>query len=866
MDSLDPAKKAAKAKRIQEARQKYAKQQRGGAEARRKSPASGQPKPISPAKKSGVRSEAVAAPSPSKSASAANPTVVKPKLKTATDLPNGKRTTSPRRAGNTNASSQRLKPPAGPGRRPVAGKTRSARSTSSDGSSNGDSAHTSPKRSAVANRSRGRGRGRGGSARGRGRGKVAMNKARSLPRSITGDGKVVEDRSRSRSHPQPGPVAQPDYDNIEPNATPSPPPRHPHTDPMDKHPEPSPHPSDIPIVIQDTYETPIVQPSDDDSDADISDDKRGHTSSTAIDVEAGTLYAEIDPSDVQNPDQEVPMSPASPRRLPKLFRNPFKRHTSSERVASGSTPQTSPKSSRRGTAEIGLDVNEDTPVVALPTYEVIDDDKADKNGNRTSPLGAQPPITPARTHPGNADNAEANADNSSSSAALRPRAATEPKQPSDAVSAPYLAAGQRISMPPHASTGSDQGDFPSGGPVAPPRPACTFPGAEAERYRSDIVLYLEQLGKWVKPYEQVEVSDVKLGDGQFGLVKEAYLKDTEYNQLVAVKMPAAIRGDNLQSRAELLREATMMATLSEEAHINVLSLLGVVSDDRLEGGLCIVMDHCGRGDLRQLLLEYAPRSKHPYTFTPGELISFGAQIAAGMAYLAEKHLVHRDLAARNILVDNQYVAKIADYGLAREENYEAENTRALPFRWMSPEALSTHVYTTASDVWSYGITLYEIFTFGSRPYPQFQHHQEVVEYLSRHEPPVAQDAPDAVKSIMRSCWRSVHDRPSFDELYRSMIEAQASERHSKRRPGIMRFLKRKGRRAMPKLDVMTDAALLDMCKEGVASADDVLELQRRYGEGNLRLKDDEMKLSATDRAYALLQRFQVLVAEESSSV
>eukprot|EP00045_Choanoeca_perplexa_P014432 m.169872 g.169872 ORF g.169872 m.169872 type:complete len:877 (+) comp16674_c0_seq1:186-2816(+) len=876
MEPTDAKVLAARANRIKEARAKYASDQRANKKPAKPSAASSE-----------VRSESVAMVVPRKKQPSAQrkAATLKPPSRQKKPSTASKSATLPR---NPRSPTRSPRSPKKPGPRTTSSKSPAskrgsvAKSTTASSSSSASvsKSPTRPIKREKPSSSRGRGK---VTARGRGRGRGGSLKQPKKSLQHPDTTSAFEDHASSSATPSPRASPKPNRASrgspkpnraalsprqtspklVEATFAPSPPPRH-QQQPSDPspapvsaskpRPPPPTHHHPIPVVSQATYETPVRPADAVDFGQPLQSELVPHVVVQSVEDTVPVVtqddYAEIDPNYVPDPSLDSPEyeTPAvSPRRKKGLFARFHIKRKSSETVVG--SPGQSPVSSRRGTDSSVI--LEGAVPVPQPVYATI------PGGDVGPPQQQAPPVVPPPYI--------SNGTSRHSSAADLTHASRDV-----AVSDPYLSPNQHINMPANllAAADSTPNVTSAPGPVAPPRPASTFQGAELERVHSAIATYLEQLESWLIPYEQLEVSSVELGKGQFGCVKEATLVTPEYKQLVAIKTPGASHGENLSSREELLREATMMAVLSEDKHVNVLALLGVVNHPKVEGGLCLLMDHCGRGDLRSLLLNHAPRGKSQYKLSVGELISFSGQIAAGMSYLAEKNIVHRDLAARNVLVDNQYVAKVADYGLARQENYTAENTRALPFRWMSPEALQTHVFSTTSDVWSYGITLYEIFTFGGIPYPGLSSHPEVVRYLKQREPPMPADAPDTVKPIVRACWNpDPNQRPTFEELYRQMTEAYehlkgpGKKRHWKHR--LRRIL---GQKVVPKLDMMTDAALLDMCKEGVITADEVMELQHRYGEGNLKLRDEELSLTSTDKAYRLIQRFQTMQAEEQSSV
>jgi len=173
---------------------------------------------------------------------------------------------------------------------------------------------------------------------------------------------------------------------------------------------------------------------------------------------------------------------------------------------------------------------------------------------------------------------------------------------------------------------------------------------------------------------------------------------------------------------DLVSEMDMMKVIGR--HINIINLLGVCTQD---GPLYVIVEYADHGNLRDFLRKHRPTSgyERPNGEKPPlsekQLISFARQIARGMEYLGSKKCIHRDLAARNVLVSDGLILKIADFGLARDihsnDYYRKLGDGRLPVKWMAPEALFHRKYTIQSDVWSFGILLWEMMTLGGTPYP-----------------------------------------------------------------------------------------------------------------------------------------------------
>ncbi|XP_072100735.1 megakaryocyte-associated tyrosine-protein kinase [Mobula birostris] len=254
----------------------------------------------------------------------------------------------------------------------------------------------------------------------------------------------------------------------------------------------------------------------------------------------------------------------------------------------------------------------------------------------------------------------------------------------------------------------------------------------------------EELSKagWILNMEQLNIGD-QIGEGEFGAVFQA-----EYiGEKVAVKN---IKCDVMAQ--SFLEETSVMTKLQ---HKNLVKLLGVIVDN----GLYIVTEFMSKGNLVNYL-----RTRGRSVIRTKELIQFGLDVCEGMEYLESKKLVHRDLAARNILVSKENIAKVSDFGLAKGVSSTQDQAK-LPVKWTAPEALKHHKFSTKSDVWSYGILLWELFSYGRAPYPKLSltDVSEKVEKGYRMESP--DKCPTPVYDMMKSCWE--HDpgkRPTFKKL------------------------------------------------------------------------------------------------------
>ncbi|KAG9332502.1 hypothetical protein JZ751_014600 [Albula glossodonta] len=259
---------------------------------------------------------------------------------------------------------------------------------------------------------------------------------------------------------------------------------------------------------------------------------------------------------------------------------------------------------------------------------------------------------------------------------------------------------------------------------------------------------------WEIPRESLKL-EKRLGAGQFGEVWMAtYNKHTK----VAVK---TMKPGSMSVEA-FLAEANLMKTLQ---HDKLVRLNAVVTK---EEPIYIITEFMEKGSLLDFL-----KSDEGNRVQLPKLIDFSAQIAEGMAYIEQRNYIHRDLRAANILVSKALVCKIADFGLARiiEDNeYTAREGAKFPIKWTAPEAINYGSFTIKSDVWSFGILLTEIISYGRTPYPGMSN-PEVIRSLERgYRMQRTDSCPQELYDIMLVCWKNKpEDRPTFEYL-QSVLE------------------------------------------------------------------------------------------------
>nr|ABL89197.1 FGFR2 [Mus musculus] len=281
--------------------------------------------------------------------------------------------------------------------------------------------------------------------------------------------------------------------------------------------------------------------------------------------------------------------------------------------------------------------------------------------------------------------------------------------------------------------------------------------------------------KWEFPRDKLTLGK-PLGEGCFGQVVMAEAVGIDKDKpkeavTVAVKM---LKDDATEKDlSDLVSEMEMMKMIGK--HKNIINLLGACTQD---GPLYVIVEYASKGNLREYLrARRPPGMEYSYDInrvpeeqmTFKDLVSCTYQLARGMEYLASQKCIHRDLAARNVLVTENNVMKIADFGLARDINnidyYKKTTNGRLPVKWMAPEALFDRVYTHQSDVWSFGVLMWEIFTLGGSPYPGIPV-EELFKLLKEgHRMDKPTNCTNELYMMMRDCWHAVpSQRPTFKQL------------------------------------------------------------------------------------------------------
>ncbi|XP_046893141.1 ephrin type-B receptor 3-like isoform X8 [Hypomesus transpacificus] len=263
--------------------------------------------------------------------------------------------------------------------------------------------------------------------------------------------------------------------------------------------------------------------------------------------------------------------------------------------------------------------------------------------------------------------------------------------------------------------------------------------------------------------KEIDISCVKIeeviGAGEFGEVCRGRLKLPGRREIIVAIKTLKV-GYTDRQRRDFLSEASIMGQFD---HPNIIRLEGVVTKSR---PVMIVTEFMENGALDSFL------RLNDGQFTVIQLVGMLRGIAAGMKYLSDMNYVHRDLAARNILVNSNLVCKVSDFGLSRfleddptDPTYTSSLGGKIPIRWTAPEAIAYRKFTSASDVWSYGIVMWEVMSYGERPYWDMSNQDVInaVEQDYRLPPPM--DCPTALHQLMLDCWVKERNlRPKFSQI------------------------------------------------------------------------------------------------------
>ncbi|NXV51043.1 KSYK kinase, partial [Uria aalge] len=330
----------------------------------------------------------------------------------------------------------------------------------------------------------------------------------------------------------------------------------------------------------------------------------------------------------------------------------------------------------------------------------------------------------------------------------------------------------RVLTIPCPQLGSENGDWAGGGIISRLK-SYTFPKAGSKKVPHIVFLgdQIDALPMDTEVYESpyadpdemkpknvtldrklLTLEEGELGSGNFGTVKKGFYKMKKGAKPVAVKILKNESNDPA-IKDELLREANVMQQLDNPY---IVRMIGICEAE----AWMLVMEMAELGPLNKFL----QKNRHVTEKNITELVH---QVSMGMKYLEENNFVHRDLAARNVLLVTQHYAKISDFGLSKalsadENYYKAQSHGKWPVKWYAPECMNFYKFSSKSDVWSFGVLMWEAFSYGQKPYKGMKGGEvaQMIERGERMERPEV--CPTEVYDLMKLCWTyNVDDRPGF---------------------------------------------------------------------------------------------------------
>ncbi|XP_064486390.1 focal adhesion kinase 1-like isoform X2 [Ornithodoros turicata] len=273
-----------------------------------------------------------------------------------------------------------------------------------------------------------------------------------------------------------------------------------------------------------------------------------------------------------------------------------------------------------------------------------------------------------------------------------------------------------------------------------------------------------------KDYElcrsSITLGDI-IGEGQFGDVhKGTYLMKSDSQVIPVAIKTCKVETENAMGE-KFLEEAYIMQQFD---HPHIIKLIGICSDSPI----WIVMELAKHGEMRA----YLQSNKHRLDLAT--LISYACQLSTALSYLESKKFVHRDIAARNVLVSSHDCVKLGDFGLSRwveDHSYYKASKGKLPIKWMAPESINFRRFTTASDVWMFGVCMWEILMLGIKPFQGVKNNDVIGRIEDGERLPLPPNCPPRLYSLMSQCWSyEPSKRPSFQEIKQVLTEILADER------------------------------------------------------------------------------------------
>ncbi|VDN03312.1 unnamed protein product [Thelazia callipaeda] len=260
---------------------------------------------------------------------------------------------------------------------------------------------------------------------------------------------------------------------------------------------------------------------------------------------------------------------------------------------------------------------------------------------------------------------------------------------------------------------------------------------------------------WLLDHDEIQLQR-KLGEGAFG---EVYLAQyVQANKVINVAVKTMREEISRQARLKFMKEARIMRKFS---HPNIVKIMGILV---YENPLMIVMELCPGGSVLGYLRKNAPT-------TLDMKLRFATEASAGLAYLESKHCIHRDIAARNCLLSDKLDIKISDFGMSDERRFiHDEKLEKVPMKWLAPETMQQRIFSSKSDVWSFGVLVWEVYADGREPYPglsNIQTRAKIVVQNYRMEMP--KTTPSSISRLVYRCWKTEpNERPSFADIHEEL--------------------------------------------------------------------------------------------------
>ncbi|XP_033636801.1 tyrosine-protein kinase receptor Tie-1-like, partial [Asterias rubens] len=314
-------------------------------------------------------------------------------------------------------------------------------------------------------------------------------------------------------------------------------------------------------------------------------------------------------------------------------------------------------------------------------------------------------------------------------------------------------------------------------PAPPPEPQPTY---------EDVGLPI-WANPWSVLWDDLMVGNKVLGKGHFGEVGDGVVRvKGDLCRAAIKKLKENATSADRQHFLEELKTMTLHGS-----HPNLFKILGACQH---EGILYVAMEYLSNGDLRCYLRKArSMEDDGQASLSPQKLLQFALDVAKGMQHLAAHGVIHRDLAARNILLDDNLVAKVSDFGLSRGEDVYVQTSKTrVPTRWLSLESLTHQTYTSMSDVWSFGILLWEIATLGGTPYPGIKTQFLTYRLQNGYRMPKPGNSDAKIYNLMLKCWQdNPNDRPSFKKLVsvlKKMADSNADQIYIRLLPSSNKYL------------------------------------------------------------------------------